>query len=260
MAPIDAWRALYCSFDFFAAAWVTSRLLAARSSLKSAKAFSDFAVAASAEERRRVCQPQAITASSRRAPSTDASGFLRRKAGMSARPSRRHRPRPKGKRQLNHRRHMASLRALFALVTVVHERGYRISEWLRWRWETVALQEARASILLSKPDRWVPFDLSPVAVAALGQMPALETGRVFPWLSRAQVYKAVDRFGIRWRPHESRRSVVTAVRQATGSIKAAQEYVSHASINTTLRYERPDVVTPSVRAGGKRARSGEPGK
>jgi integrase len=168
--------------------------------------------------------------------------------------------RPKGKRQLNHRRHMASLRALFALVTVVHERGYRISEWLRWRWETVALQEARASILLSKPDRWVPFDLSPVAVAALGQMPALETGRVFPWLSRAQVYKAVDRFGIRWRPHESRRSVVTAVRQATGSIKAAQEYVSHASINTTLRYERPDVVTPSVRAGGKRARSGEPGK
>lgn len=148
----------------------------------------------------------------------------------------------------------ASLRALFALVTVTHERGYRISEWLRWDWETVDLGQAKASILLSKPDRWQEFDLSPEAVAALSALDARPAGRVFPWHDRSAVYNAIDTIapaGVRWRPHESRRAVVTAVIRATGDPVAAQQYVGHANVKTTLRYSVPDVTSPQVRARGR---------
>lgn len=143
------------------------------------------------------------------------------------------------------------LRSLFALVTVVHERGYRISEWLRWEWDTVDLTAAKASILLSKPDRWTSFDLSEEAVAALSALDDREAGRVFrTWHDRSAVYRAVDEIapeGVRWRPHESRRAVVTAVLRNTGDPEAARQYISHANIKTTLRYARPEPVTPSVR-------------
>lgn len=153
---------------------------------------------------------------------------------------------PVGRRQLNYRRKLASLKALRALILVVHERGYRISEWLRWKWETINLSARMAKILLSKPTRWIEFDLSVAAVSVLSQMPAQDKGPVFPWRHRGQVYKAVDKLGIRWRPHESRRAVVTAVNKATGNVKAAQKYISHASINTTLRYVVVDPAETAV--------------
>ncbi len=137
----------------------------------------------------------------------------------------------------------------------MHERGYRISEWLRWDWERIDLGRASADILLSKPDRWVTFDLSPQAVAALSAVEPREAGRVFAWHGRSAVYAALDAVapaGIRWRPHESRRAVVTAVIRATGDPVAAQQYVGHANIKTTLRYNVPDSIGPQVRAGGRR--------
>lgn len=166
------------------------------------------------------------------------------------------RPTAKGRTKEADRKRL-SLRALFALVTVVHERGYRISEWLRWDWETIDLGKARASILLSKPDRWREFDLSPDAVVALSALDARDAGRVFPWHGRSAVYNAVDTIapeGVRWRPHESRRAVVTAVIRETGDPVAAQEYVGHANIKTTLGYSRPEVTSPQVRGG--RVKSG----
>lgn len=164
------------------------------------------------------------------------------------------RPTAKGRAREADRRRQ-SLRALYALVFLAHERGYRISEWLRWDWETIALGRATASILLSKPDRWATFDLSPEAVAALSALDAREAGRVFPWHGRSAVYSAVDAVapqGVRWRPHESRRAVVTAVIRATGDPVAAQRYVGHANIKTTLRYNAPDSVAPQVRARGRK--------
>jgi len=149
----------------------------------------------------------------------------------------------------------ASLRALYALILVTHERGYRISEWLRWDWETIDLGRGQASILLSKPDRWQEFDLSPDAVAALSALDARPAGRVFPWHGRSAVYSAVDTVappGVSWRPHESRRAVVTAVIRNTGDPVAARDYVGHANIKTTLRYSMPDQTSPQVRAGGSR--------
>lgn len=157
--------------------------------------------------------------------------------------------RPTGKgRDLNFHRQVASLKAIRALVLAVHERGYRISEWLRWEWDTIDLQAATARILLSKPRRWVDFDLGPQVVAALSALPK-KAGKVFPWAHRSNVYAATDRLGVHWRPHESRRAVVTAVLRATGDPAQAQKYVSHASLKTTLRYRvvDPAETRPSVR-------------
>lgn len=163
-------------------------------------------------------------------------------------------PTAKGRRTAADRRRL-SLQSLYALVLVVHERGYRISEWLRWEWKTIGLARAEADILLSKPDRWVTFDLSVEAVAALSALRPHGEGRVFPWHGRSAVYAAVDSVapqGVRWRPHESRRAVVTAVIRATGDPVAAQRYVGHANIKTTLRYSVPETTSPQVRAGGSR--------
>lgn len=156
---------------------------------------------------------------------------------------------PTGKgRDLNYHRQRASLLAIRALVLAVHERGYRISEWLRWEWETIDLQAGLARILLSKPPRWIDFDLGPDVVGALSALPN-KTGKVFPWVHRSNVYAATDKLGIHWRPHESRRAVVTAVLRATGDPAQAQKYVSHASLKTTLRYRvvDPAETRPSVR-------------
>lgn len=165
------------------------------------------------------------------------------------------RPTPRGRDKAAKAR-AASLRALFALITLAHERGYRISEWLRWDWKTVDLSAGAAKILLSKPDRWVDFELSADAVAALAALPARGAGKVFPWAGRSAVYGAVDAVspeGVRWRPHESRRAVVTAVLRNTGDPAQARDYVSHASIKTTLRYRvvDPAEVRPQVRARGR---------
>lgn len=159
---------------------------------------------------------------------------------------------PQGRRQLNYRRQRASLVALRALLIVVHERGYRIGEWLRWAWQTVELPAGRATILLSKPARWVELDLSPDAVAALAAIED-KRGRVFPWRHRNAVYNAVDRIadplGIAWRPHQSRRAVVTAIIRNTGDPTVARDYVGHASVKTTLRYRvvDPGDILPGVR-------------
>lgn len=160
---------------------------------------------------------------------------------------------PTGKgRDLNYHRQLVSLKALRALIVVVHERGYRISEWLRWTWPDVDLPAGQARMLVSKPDRWVDFDLSPHAVAALAGIPPKTTGKVFPWQHRSNVYAALDKIapkGVSWRPHESRRAVVTAIMRNTGDPTVARDYVAHASVKTTLRYRVVEAgdVGPNVR-------------
>lgn len=165
------------------------------------------------------------------------------------------RPTAKG-RDKESKRRAASLRALFALVLLVHERGYRIGEWLRWDWESIDLPAAKARMMISKPNRWVDFEMSPEAVVALSALDVRDAGRVFPWHGRSAVYAAVDAVapkGLKWRPHQSRRAVVTAIMRNTGDPSIARDYVGHASIKTTMRYNivDPAEVGPQVRTSRK---------
>lgn len=141
-----------------------------------------------------------------------------------------------------------------AFILLTHERGIRIGEALRLEWEDVDLPGATATVEIRKPrPRSFAFELSPDLVAALAAIPPRPRGHVFPWGSRSNVYRWLRAIeaegGPRWRPHESRRAVVTDILKATGDIRLAQEYVGHGSPKTTLRYRVVDraEIGPALR-------------
>lgn len=147
-----------------------------------------------------------------------------------------------------------------AFTWLCHERGYRIGEWMRFDWEWVDLPAARARMAITKKKtdlRWEEFELSPTAVAFLAALGPRDAGRIFPWHSRSNVYKWSDDFlkplGKKWRPHESRRAIVSAIVASTGDYKQAGRYVGHASERTTYRYRilRQADLAPAVRFGTK---------
>lgn len=146
-----------------------------------------------------------------------------------------------------------------ALLRLVHERGYRIGEWLRLDWSNLNLQAGTGSVLIKKPrPRWVDFDLSPEAVADLAALDPKPTGRVFTWGTRQNVYRWLkrleERTGVYWRPHESRRAVVSDIVRETGDFRLAQAYVGHGNVKTTMRYRiiGASEATPAVRWGKKK--------
>jgi site-specific recombinase XerD len=129
-----------------------------------------------------------------------------------------------------------------AFVWLVHERGYRVSEWMRFDWEWIELPKARARMAITKRKdelRWEDFELSETAVAFLAALGPRDAGRIFPWHSRSNIYKWSDRLigpALKWRPHESRRAIVSHIVASTGDYKQAGRYVGHASEKTTFRY------------------------
>lgn len=148
-------------------------------------------------------------------------------------------------------------RQRYAFLWLTHERGYRSVEWLRLDWAWLDLPNARGRVLITKPRaRWVEFDLSAESVAVLAAIGPRDSGRVFPWRGRSAVYAWADLIGgpigVRWRPHESRRAVVSAVLKATGDLKVTADYVGQGSTKSTLRYHivQPGEATPAVRHGG----------
>lgn len=148
-----------------------------------------------------------------------------------------------------------------AFVWLCHERGYRIGEWLRfdWQWLDLANARGRMAITKNKNDRrWEEFELSPTAVAYLAALGPRKAGKVFAWHARSNVYRWADQLigpDKRWRPHESRRAIVSDIVARTGDYKQAGRYVGHASEKTTFRYRilrRPELA-PDVRFGPKKA-------
>jgi integrase len=147
-----------------------------------------------------------------------------------------------------------------AFVWLCHERGYRIGEWLRFDWEWVDLPGARGRMAITKNKndlRWEEFEFSPTAVAYLAPLGPRTAGKVFPWHSRSNVYRWADQLigpNKKWRPHESRRAIVSDIVARTGDYKQAGKYVGHSSEKTTFRYRilrRPDLA-PDVRFGPKK--------
>jgi integrase len=149
-----------------------------------------------------------------------------------------------------------------AFVWLCHERGYRVGEWMRFDWEWVDLPKARARMAITKNKnelRWEEFELSETAVAFLAALGPRDAGRIFPWHSRSGIYRWADlHIGpkLKWRPHESRRAIVSHIVAQTGDYKQAGRYVGHASEKTTYRYRilRAPELAPAVRfsAGVKR--------
>jgi integrase len=145
-----------------------------------------------------------------------------------------------------------------AFILLLHERGPRIGDALRMRWEWQDLQHAIGRVFIKKPaPRWFTFQMSPELVAALANMGAKDAGPIFTWGSRSNVYAWLDvaeaECGIKWRPHESRRAVVTGILKQTGNVRQAQKYVDHKSEKTTWRYVHmlPSDLAPRAKIGRK---------
>jgi len=146
-----------------------------------------------------------------------------------------------------------------AFILLHQERGPRIGDALRMRWEWQDLPRAIGQTLIKKPTkRWFAFEMSPELVAAFANMGAKDEGRIFTWGSRSNVYAWLDvaerECGIRWRPHESRRAVVTGIIRQTGNVKQAQKYVDHKSEKTTWRYVQmlPSDLAPRAKMERKK--------
>ena len=146
-----------------------------------------------------------------------------------------------------------------AFVWLVHERGYRVSEWMRFDWAWVDLPKAAARMAITKNKtnlRWEEFELSATAVAFLAALGPQDEGRIFPWHSRSNIYRWSDDLigpALKWRPHESRRAIVSHIVASTGDYKQAGRYVGHASERTTYRYRilKPAELAPAVRFATK---------
>lgn len=145
-----------------------------------------------------------------------------------------------------------------AFILLHHERGTRVGDALRMRWEWQDLPRAIGRAFIKKPKpRWFEFEMSPELVAAFANMGPKDEGPIFTWGSRSNVYAWLDvaerECGIRWRPHESRRAVVTAIIKQTGNVKQAQRFVDHRSEKTTWRYVQmlPSDLAPRAKIGRK---------
>lgn len=146
-----------------------------------------------------------------------------------------------------------------AFVWLCHERGYRISEWMRLDWAWLDLPQARGRMAITKrkgQPRWEDFELSPTAVAFLAALGPRDEGRVFPWHSRSNIYRFADELigpELKWRPHESRRAIVSHIVAETGDYKQAGRYVGHGGERTTFRYRilRRQELAPTVRFAAK---------
>lgn len=146
-----------------------------------------------------------------------------------------------------------------AFILLHQERGPRIGDALRMRWEWQDLQRGIGQTLIKKPrKRWFAFEMSPELVAAFANMGAKDEGPIFTWGSRSNVYAWLDvaerECGIKWRPHESRRAVVTGIIRQTGNVKQAQRYVDHKSEKTTWRYVQmmPSDLAPRAKMERKK--------
>lgn len=148
-----------------------------------------------------------------------------------------------------------------AFVWLVHERGYRVSEWMRLDWSWLDLPNAHGRMAITKrkgQPRWEDFELSPEAVAFLAALGPRDRGRVFPWHSRSNIYRWADDLigpALKWRPHESRRAIVSHIVAETGDYKQAGRYVGHGSERTTFRYRilRRAELAPEVRFERRKA-------
>lgn len=132
---------------------------------------------------------------------------------------------------------------------------------MRLDWAWLDLPNARGRMALTKDKtnlRWEDFELSATAVAFLAALGPRDEGRVFAWHSRSNIYKWADDLigpAKKWRPHESRRAIVSHIVAETGDYKQAGRYVGHSSEKTTFRYRilgKADLA-PEVRFGRGRS-------
>lgn len=157
-------------------------------------------------------------------------------------------------------------KALLALLLTFQFQGWRVSE-------TVAIERARIdwrrrTLLrwVSKSGEWRNAAVLDEVLKAWRALPARADGRLFPYKTRKDVYRAIDALALpaRFRPHMARRGLATALRELgndAAAIANAGQWKDSKSVGHYTRDdpERARAVLGQIR-GRIRARQAKPRK
>lgn len=151
------------------------------------------------------------------------------------------------------------------LILVLACQGWRITETLGLEWQRLDLAAGTASLYVRKARRWRAVPLHPAVRQDLAGAPK-DSGPVFPWRDRHQVYKWLrplcEELEVSFTPHQARHEFAARLREAgatprdlvdvgswtsekaTGAYDAAAEPHKHAVL---ARLEAPGGAVPAKR-------------
>lgn len=131
-----------------------------------------------------------------------------------------------------------------ALLTVLFFQGWRVSEALRLRAEHVDLQAGTLRLYVSKARRWKSMPLHTATTAALANLPMPESGPVWPWSSRFEIYRWLRplcaRLKVHFTPHMARHDFASRLRQRGAGRRDLVDIGTWTSEKSVERYMSAD--------------------
>lgn len=129
---------------------------------------------------------------------------------------------------------------LYAILHVFKFQGWRVTETLNAKreWFDFGNNSVRRFVSKSQKWRWTALDAGTADL--LKRLPKREDGRLFPWKDRHDFYDAIEphleKLGIHWTPHMSRRGFATALLEEGADLKAIAAAGAWESINSVSVY------------------------
>lgn len=127
--------------------------------------------------------------------------------------------------------------------------GTRIGDALGVEWHQIDLAAGTVRLRIAKTDEWRVLPLHEELREALANHPA-RTGRIFPYLSRWRVYRALEPVakaaGIPFTPHMARHSLGTWLNETGAGLRTIMAALGHRDPKSSIRYQ--DADTEIIRA------------
>ena len=135
---------------------------------------------------------------------------------------------------------------LVTLIETIRWQGWRITETLMLRRDRHEPDKCRVLRWVTKSRKWKWTALDPDVNRLLAEMPKRDDGYIFPWRTRHEVYDEIEplleRVGIRWTPHMSRRGFATAlIERGESDDKSIAEAGAWEDVKSVQRYKHIDL-------------------
>lgn len=122
----------------------------------------------------------------------------------------------------------------------------RISDPLRLTWPDIDMERRTYTMLVSKAKKYREKPIDDDVLVALANIES-KSGRLFPWHSRASVYKWLTplcrRLKVTFTPHMARHYGGTQLNRAGVPLKTIMGALDHSDASSSLRYQAVDMDT-----------------